>query len=161
MLGEASTFNKSKKARRQRKKKRKAKVQAPANKLVVKGPAVGKGRTKEVKCIAALEAAKEVFLMKNYVQELSVVFSIAEQIVIFCDNNGAMAQAKEPRSHYKSKHILRRYHLLQEMVGKGNVRVECVTSIENTVDPLTKPVSHIAHTQHLDKMGLRKMGDWL
>ncbi|KAL0294444.1 UNVERIFIED_CONTAM: hypothetical protein Sradi_6887100 [Sesamum radiatum] len=52
--------------------------------------------------------------MKNYIQELGVVPSIAEPVVIFCDNNGAIAQAKEPRSHHRSKHILRRYHLLRE-----------------------------------------------
>ncbi|KAL0293477.1 UNVERIFIED_CONTAM: Retrovirus-related Pol polyprotein from transposon TNT 1-94 [Sesamum angustifolium] len=59
--------------------------------------------------IAASEAAKEAVWMKNYIQELGVVPSIAEPVVIFCDNNGAIAQAKEPRSHHLSKHILRRY----------------------------------------------------
>ncbi|KAL0381889.1 UNVERIFIED_CONTAM: hypothetical protein Slati_4610400 [Sesamum latifolium] len=99
--------------------------------------------------------------MKNYIQELGVVPSIAEPVVIFCDNNGAIAQAKEPGSHHRSKHILRRYHLLKEMVSRGDCRLDRVSSAENTVDPLTKPISQVAHTQHLDKMGLRSMGDWL
>ncbi|KAL0401864.1 UNVERIFIED_CONTAM: hypothetical protein Slati_4216300 [Sesamum latifolium] len=46
--------------------------------------------------------------MKNYIQELGVAPSIAEPVVIFCDNNGAITQAKEMRSHHHSKHILRR-----------------------------------------------------
>ncbi|KAL0405427.1 UNVERIFIED_CONTAM: Retrovirus-related Pol polyprotein from transposon RE1 [Sesamum latifolium] len=99
--------------------------------------------------------------MKNYIQELGVVPRIAEPVVIFCDNNGAIAQAKEPRSHHRSKHILRRYHLLREMVSRGDCRMDRVSSAENTADPLTKPMSQIAHTQHLDKMGLRSIGDWL
>ncbi|KAL0411113.1 UNVERIFIED_CONTAM: hypothetical protein Slati_3701000 [Sesamum latifolium] len=99
--------------------------------------------------------------MKNYIQELGVVPSIAEPVVIFCDNNGAIAQAKEPRSHHRSKHILRRYHLLREMVRRGDCRMDRVSSAENTTDSLTKPMSQVAHTQHLDKMGLRSMGDWL
>ncbi|KAL0462903.1 UNVERIFIED_CONTAM: Retrovirus-related Pol polyprotein from transposon RE2 [Sesamum latifolium] len=99
--------------------------------------------------------------MKNYIQELGVVPSIDELVIIFCDNNGAIAQAKEPRSHPRSKHILRRYYLLREMMGRGDVRMDRVTSAENMADPLTKPVSQIAHAQHLDKMGLRNMGDWL
>ncbi|KAL0313419.1 UNVERIFIED_CONTAM: Retrovirus-related Pol polyprotein from transposon RE2 [Sesamum radiatum] len=90
-----------------------------------------------------------------------VVPSIAELVVIFCDNNGAIAQAKEPRSHHRSKHILRHYHLLREMVGRGEVRMDRVTSAKNMADPLTKPVSQIAHAQHLGKMGLRNMSDWL
>ncbi|KAL0411201.1 UNVERIFIED_CONTAM: Retrovirus-related Pol polyprotein from transposon TNT 1-94 [Sesamum latifolium] len=53
--------------------------------------------TTEAEYIAASEAAKEAIWMKNYIQELGVVPSIAEPVVIFCDNNGAIAQAKEPR----------------------------------------------------------------
>ncbi|KAK4406489.1 Retrovirus-related Pol polyprotein from transposon TNT 1-94 [Sesamum angolense] len=117
--------------------------------------------TTEAEYIAALEAAKEAVWMKNYIQELGVVLSIAEQVVIFYDNNGAIAQAKELRSHHRSKQILRRYHLLREMVGRGDVRMDRVSSAENIADPLTKPVSQIAHAQHLGKMGFRQMSDWL
>ncbi|KAL0434345.1 UNVERIFIED_CONTAM: Retrovirus-related Pol polyprotein from transposon RE2 [Sesamum latifolium] len=99
--------------------------------------------------------------MKNYIQKLGVVPSIAEPVVIFCDNNGAISQAKELRSHHRFKYILRCYHLLREMVSRGDCRMDRVSSAENTADPLTKPMSQVAHTQHLDKMGLRSMGDWL
>ncbi|KAL0307349.1 UNVERIFIED_CONTAM: Retrovirus-related Pol polyprotein from transposon TNT 1-94 [Sesamum radiatum] len=117
--------------------------------------------TMEAEYIAASEAAKEAVWMKNYIQELGVVPSIAEPVVIFYYNNGAIAQAKELRSHYRSKHILRRYHLLREMVGRGDVRMDRVSLVENIKNPLTKPVSQVAHAQHLGKMGLRKMSDWL
>ncbi|KAL0462561.1 UNVERIFIED_CONTAM: hypothetical protein Slati_0143700 [Sesamum latifolium] len=97
--------------------------------------------------------------MKNYIQELGVVPSNPEPVVIFCNNNRAIAQAKELRCHHCSKHILRRYHLLRKMVSRGDCRMDQVSSAENIVDPLTKPMLQIAHTQHLDKMGLRLMGD--
>ncbi|KAL0427567.1 UNVERIFIED_CONTAM: hypothetical protein Slati_2931500 [Sesamum latifolium] len=93
--------------------------------------------------------------MKNYIQELGVVPSIAEPVVIFSDNNGAKAQAKKSRSHHRSKYILRRYHLLREMVSRGDVGMNRVSSAY----PLTKSISQIAHTQHLGKMSLRSMGD--
>ncbi|KAL0433808.1 UNVERIFIED_CONTAM: hypothetical protein Slati_2715100 [Sesamum latifolium] len=73
---------------------------------------------------SASEAAKEAVWMKNYIQELGVVPSIAEPVVIFCDNNGAIAQTKKPRSHHRSKHILRRYHLLREMLSRGDSRMD-------------------------------------
>ncbi|KAL0416391.1 UNVERIFIED_CONTAM: Retrovirus-related Pol polyprotein from transposon RE2, partial [Sesamum latifolium] len=97
--------------------------------------------------IAASEAAKEAIWMKNYIQKLGVVPSIVELVVIFCDNNGAITQAKKPRSHHRFKHILRRYHLFREMVSRGDCRMDRVSSAENTADPLTKPMSQIAHTQ--------------
>ncbi|KAL0409767.1 UNVERIFIED_CONTAM: Retrovirus-related Pol polyprotein from transposon TNT 1-94 [Sesamum radiatum] len=84
--------------------------------------------TAEAEYIAASEAAKETVWMKNYIQELGVVPSIAEPVVIFCDNNEAIAQAKEPRSHYRSKHILRSYNLLREMVSRGDCRMDQVSS---------------------------------
>ncbi|KAL0405707.1 UNVERIFIED_CONTAM: hypothetical protein Slati_3884600 [Sesamum latifolium] len=47
--------------------------------------------TTEAEYIAASEAAKEAVWTKNYIQELGVVPSIAEPVVIFCHNNGAIA----------------------------------------------------------------------
>ncbi|KAK4395925.1 hypothetical protein Sango_1746800 [Sesamum angolense] len=98
------------------------------------------------------------FFMKHMV-EASYILGIK----IYRDRSRrmAIAQAKEVRSHHRSKHILRRYHLLREMLSRGDVRMDRVSSAENTADPLTKPMSQIAHIQHLDKMGLRTMGDWL
>ncbi|KAL0454257.1 UNVERIFIED_CONTAM: Retrovirus-related Pol polyprotein from transposon RE2, partial [Sesamum latifolium] len=69
-----------------------------------------------------------------------------ESVVIFCDNNEAIAQAKEPRSHHRSKYILRHYHLLREMVSTGDVRMDRISSAENTADPLTKPVANCSYS---------------
>ncbi|KAL0430643.1 UNVERIFIED_CONTAM: Retrovirus-related Pol polyprotein from transposon TNT 1-94 [Sesamum radiatum] len=117
--------------------------------------------TTEAEYIAGSEAAKEAVWMKNYIQELGVVPSITEPMVIVCDNNGAIAQAKEPRSHHRPKPILRRYHLLRKIVERGDVRMIESHQQKNMTDPLTKLVSQIAHAQHFGKMGLRNMSDWL
>ncbi|KAL2246032.1 UNVERIFIED_CONTAM: Retrovirus-related Pol polyprotein from transposon TNT 1-94 [Sesamum indicum] len=77
--------------------------------------------TMETEYIADSKAAKEAVWMKNYIQELGVVPSIALLIVMFCHKSGAISQAKELRSHYLSKHTLRCYHLLREMVSRGDV----------------------------------------
>ncbi|KAL0308928.1 UNVERIFIED_CONTAM: Retrovirus-related Pol polyprotein from transposon TNT 1-94 [Sesamum radiatum] len=54
--------------------------------------------TRKAEYIAVLEVAKEAVWMKNYIQKLGVVLIIAEPVVIFCDNSGAIAQAKGSRS---------------------------------------------------------------
>ncbi|KAL2999138.1 hypothetical protein AAZX31_09G143000 [Glycine max] len=64
--------------------------------------------TTEAKYITASEVAKEVVWMKKFIFELGVVPSLEESVPLLSHNNGAIAQAKEPRSHQKSKHILRR-----------------------------------------------------
>ena len=68
--------------------------------------------TTEAEYIAASDAAKEAVWIKKFIIELGVIPSITNPINLYCDNNGAIAQAKEPRSHQRSKHILRRYHLI-------------------------------------------------
>ncbi|KAI5411335.1 hypothetical protein KIW84_056433, partial [Lathyrus oleraceus] len=66
--------------------------------------------TIEAEYIVASSAAKEVVWIKKFISELGIVPSIVDPTG---DNNGAIAQAKEPRSHQRSKHILRRYHLIR------------------------------------------------
>ena len=61
--------------------------------------------TMEAEYIAASEAAKEAFWYKKFAAEIGVMPS--DVIPHYCDNNGAIALAKEPRSHQKSKHIER------------------------------------------------------
>ena len=60
----------------------------------------------EEEYIAAFEATKEAVWMHKFIAELEVVPSISDPITVYCDNNGAIAQAKEPRSHQRSKHVL-------------------------------------------------------
>ena len=55
--------------------------------------------TIEAEYIAAAEAAKEVAWIRKFISELGVVSSIVDLITVYYDNNGAIAQAKEPQSH--------------------------------------------------------------
>ena len=94
--------------------------------------------TIEVEYIAASEAAKEAVWIRKFITELGVVPSIADPIELYCDNNGAIAQAKEPLSHQRTKHILRRFHLIREIIDRGDVKIYKVPTEANIVDPLTK-----------------------
>ena len=79
--------------------------------------------------------------MHKFIAELEVVPSIIDPITVYCDNNGAIAQAKEPRSHQRSKHVLRRYHLIWEIIARNDVKMETVPTDDNMADPLTKVLS--------------------
>ena len=63
----------------------------------------------EAEYIAASKAAKEAIWIKKFIIGLGVVPSISNLVDLFCDNNGAIAQATEPRSHQRPKRILRRF----------------------------------------------------
>jgi hypothetical protein len=98
--------------------------------------------------------------IKKFMTELGVVPSASGPLELYCDNNGAIAQAKEARSHQKSKHVLQRYHLICEIIERVDVKVCKVDTEANTADPLTKPLSQAKHTMHISGMGIRYMRDW-
>jgi len=66
--------------------------------------------TTEAEYIAASEALKEGYWIKKFITELGVVPCAEDPMELYCDNCGAVAQAREPRSHQKSRHIEHRYH---------------------------------------------------
>ena len=51
----------------------------------------------EAEYIAASEATKEAFWYKKFTTEIGVM--PLDAIPLYCDNNGIIALAKEPRSH--------------------------------------------------------------
>ena len=55
--------------------------------------------TIEDEYIATSDAAKEAVWIKNFIFRLGVVPSITNLVDVYCDNNRAITQAKEPRSH--------------------------------------------------------------
>jgi hypothetical protein len=71
----------------------------------------------EVEHIVASEAAKEVICIKIFIFELGVVPSASSPMDLYCDNSGAISQTKELRAHKRVKHVLRRYHLIREIIG--------------------------------------------
>ena len=55
--------------------------------------------TTEAEYVMAYDATKEVVQMRKFIFKLEVVPSIEFPIPLYCNNNGAIAQAKEPSSH--------------------------------------------------------------
>ncbi|KAK8492465.1 hypothetical protein V6N11_034876 [Hibiscus sabdariffa] len=116
--------------------------------------------TMEAEYIAASEAAKEVVWIKKFISELGDVPSISDAVGLYCDNNGAIAQAKEPRSHQRSKHILRHFHLIREIIDRVDVEICKVHTDDNIEDPLKKPLAQQKHDRHTESLGIRYVSDW-
>jgi hypothetical protein len=109
----------------------------------------------EVKYVAASEAAKQAVWMKEFISELGVVPSVLDPMVTYCDNNGAIANAKELTSHKNSKHIKRRFHSFCEHVKDGDIKISKVHTDVNMADLLTKALPKAKLDQHQNSMGVR------
>ena len=106
------------------------------------------------KVYTASEATKEAVWIHKFIQELEVVPSIESTITIYCDNNGAIANTVEPRAHQRTKHIARIYHLIGDIIHRGDVTITKIASANNVVEPLTKALSQKVFEKHLEAMRL-------
>ena len=111
--------------------------------------------------IAASEAAKEAVWLKNFLSGLEVVLEMDKPITFYCDNNGTVANSREPHSHKRGKHIERKYHLIKEIVHRGDVTITKISTQKNLANPLTMTLTEKQLNKHLEGMGPREMSHLL
>ena len=58
-------------------------------------------------------------------------------------------------------HIERKYHLIREIVNRGDVAVSQNVSEDNLAYPFTKGLSQKIFDQHVEGMGVKCIGAWL
>ena len=96
---------------------------------------------------------------RKFIQELEVVPSIESTITIYCDNSGAVANAVELRAHKRKKHIAHKYHLICDIIHKGDVTITKIAPTSNVADPLTKALPQKVFEKYLETMGVKYMYD--
>ena len=76
--------------------------------------------------------------MQKFITELGVIPYVDGPILLYYDSTGSIAQAKELKSHQHTKHILCRYHLVREIMDRGDVELQKIDRKENIADTFTK-----------------------
>ena len=109
----------------------------------------------EAEYVATCEVAKEAIWLKKFLSNLGVLRMEQVPITLFCDNNGAVAQSKDPRNHKKGKHIERKHHIIPDIVVRGDIVVAKIDNANNLTDPFTKALSQRTFKSHLEGMGVR------
>ena len=92
---------------------------------------------------------------------LDVLPRTSNPVSSLCDNTGAVALAKEPKFYNSCKHVERKYHIIREMVDKGEVEISYVSTHDNLADPLTKALPQPKHEEHVRGMGLDWNTNWV
>ena len=105
--------------------------------------------TAEAEYIVASGATKEGVWMRRFLIELGVFPNASSPLNLHCDNNGAIAQAKEPRNHQKNKHVLRKFRLIREFVRQDEIKMCKIHTDLNVADPLTKALPQPKHEAHV------------
>ena len=94
--------------------------------------------TCEAEYMALAAATQEAKFLRQLFIDMSG--NIIDGVLLHVDNQGAIALAKNPIHHQRSKHIDIRYHYIRSEIQRGYVTVEYVPTENNMADILTKPV---------------------
>lgn len=115
----------------------------------------------ESEYIAASDAAREAAWIKKYVDDLGVVPTIQDPLVIICDNESTIAIANDAMSQKRTRHIHRRFNYIRDEVERGEFDIRKVHTDQNVADPFTKPLLSTEHENHARAIGLRYSRDWM
>ena len=74
--------------------------------------------------------------------------------VILCDNQSCIKMTENPLFHDRSKHIEIRYFYIRDMMQKGAIKLQYVSTDEQVADVLTKPLSRVKFEHFQDNLGV-------
>ena len=108
----------------------------------------------EAEYIAQTHAAKEGIWLKSFISEIGG--GEGKPLTISCDNQGAIALAKDNKFHARTKHIDLRYHFIHEAVENGKVKVKYVPMDDNVSDIFSKALPKPKFQWMVGLLGLSK-----
>jgi hypothetical protein len=107
----------------------------------------------EAEYVAQTHAAKEAIWLRSFISEIQG--KTKGPLTISCDNQGAIALAKDNKFHGRTKHIDLRYHFIREAVEDGKINVKYVPTDDNVSDIFTKPLPRPKFQRFVELLGLR------
>nr|GEX04016.1 UDP-glycosyltransferase 89B1-like [Tanacetum cinerariifolium] len=93
--------------------------------------------TIEAEYLSTGKACQQALWMKKALIDYDIRLN---DVLIMCDNKGAIDLSKKLVQHSRTKHIKIRHHFLRDNVQKGHISIEKVSAADNIADFLTKPL---------------------
>jgi hypothetical protein len=84
------------------------------------------------------QAAKEAIWLRSLHKELNPVEQSPYATIIYCNNQGAISLAKDPKFHPRTKHIAIQHHWVREKIAEQEVDLQYIETNRQTADGLTK-----------------------
>ena len=110
--------------------------------------------TCEAENVVATSGVCHAIWLRSLLKELQMFQEEATKI--FVDNKSALALAKNPILHDRSKHINTRYHFIRECIARKEVHLEFVKSHDQVADIPTKPLKYDAFNKLRALLGVIK-----
>ena len=108
--------------------------------------------TCEAECVAAATAACQVVWLRRLLGELIGVEAHPPALMV--DNQPAIALAKNPILHDRSKHIDVKFHFLRDYVNGGQIVIEFIETGRQLTDILTKSLGRLWFSELKTMIGM-------
>jgi hypothetical protein len=108
--------------------------------------------TAEAEYIAACSASCEAIWLRKLL--ISLFDLEMEATTILCDNQSCIKMTENPVFHDRSKHIEIHYHFIRDMVQRGALKLQYISTDEQVADVLTKPLFRVKFEHFRDKLGI-------
>ena len=98
--------------------------------------------------------------MPTNIDEALVAYGVAEPTyclaatVIYCDNQGAQALAKNPTNHSRMKHMDLQHHFVREKIAKSRIQLKHVFTAKQVANGLIKLLPRNAFEKFRNVLGL-------
>lgn len=109
----------------------------------------------EAEYISQCYAAKQMIWARRWLQELG--FRDGRAIELKGDNQGCLANIRNPENHLRTKHIDVQYHFTREAVEDGLINVSYIPSDEMAADIMTKPLTKELFLKGVKMLGMREV----
>jgi hypothetical protein len=114
----------------------------------------------EAEYMAETQAAKEAIWLRRLLTELGYTSPDVQTVRIYADNQGAIALAKNPEYHARTKHIDTQWHFVREQAELGTIRLDYVPTDRQLADGFTKPLGGTKFKEFVRGLGLRKVNHY-
>lgn len=93
----------------------------------------------EAEYVAAAQAAQDCVWCRSMIGSLG--YSLSGATVMFEDNQGCIALAKNPTNHSRIKHIDIKYHFIRDRIERKDIELRYIETENNLADVMTKPLA--------------------
>jgi hypothetical protein len=109
----------------------------------------------EVEYIATSTAATQALWLSRLLAEL--LGRHVEVVELKVDSKSALALAKNPIFHERSKHIRIKYHFIRSCLEDGSIKAEHIPTTDQLVDILTKSLGKAKYEEMRERIGLKQI----
>ena len=109
----------------------------------------------EAEYIAASTASTQALWLARLLGDL--LGRDTEAVALRVDSKSALALAKNPVFHERSKHIRVKYHFIRGCLDEGSIKASYINTTDQLADLLTKPLGRVKFLELCSRIGMAQI----